>query len=317
MVHHLMTRRRAATLLGGTLAAAAGPSFAQPDPGSGPNAVVQLSDEASRGDLGVLEVTYYGPTPTRAPKQVFRFPDDADPSASYGIDISHYDKEIPWSDLQAARVDYVYAKTSQGIRGVDATFAANWQAAQAAGLPRGAYHFMSAGVDGAAQANFFIKQLNAAGGLQSGDLQPVLDLEWDNSGPNFQKVQIGTDADGRPVYKDYWDDYKDQLVPTLQSYFDALLTGLQPLLITPIIYTSRTYWANVKLKATDLPACNIWVCDYGNKSYANKAPRAVRGHAFNLWQFTSLGSIKVGDKTYDGFDCNMAVNDGLDALRIP
>jgi lysozyme len=68
---------------------------------------------------------------------------------------------------------------SDGVNYPDSKFAANWPAVKKAGLVRGLYQYFRPTQDVQAQVDLLFNKLNAAGGLQPGDLPPVLDLETD------------------------------------------------------------------------------------------------------------------------------------------
>ncbi len=94
-----------------------------------------------------------------------------------GVDISHYDGTIDWTQAKAAGISFGFAKATEGTSFVDPTFATNWAAMKAAGVVRGAYHFFDAGVDPTQQAMHFLSVVT----LEAGDLPPVLDFEASGS----------------------------------------------------------------------------------------------------------------------------------------
>lgn len=92
-----------------------------------------------------------------------------------GIDVSHHQGAIDWvrvaDDLHGG---FAFIKASEGATFQDPNFKKNWQAAGAAKLPHGAYHFFTLCRSGAEQAQNFLKQLDG----QRGDLPPAVDLEF-------------------------------------------------------------------------------------------------------------------------------------------
>ena len=58
-----------------------------------------------------------------------------------GIDVSRHQGTIDWNALQAAGLDFVYMKATEGGDWTDPKFTRNWREAGAQGLARGAYHF--------------------------------------------------------------------------------------------------------------------------------------------------------------------------------
>lgn len=93
-----------------------------------------------------------------------------------GIDVSHYQGIIDWAAV-ATKYKFAFIRASEGDSITDSRFAANWAAARAAGVLRGPYHFLEKTPDPVAQARHFAQVVTGAGGLQSGDLPPVLDIE--------------------------------------------------------------------------------------------------------------------------------------------
>jgi lysozyme len=97
--------------------------------------------------------------------------------ASYpvqGIDVSHHQGAIDWSALPEQGVDFAYIKATEGGDHRDRLFAANWQAAGAAGIRRGAYHFFTLCRPGMDQAANVIATVP-----RDPDMMPIaVDLEY-------------------------------------------------------------------------------------------------------------------------------------------
>ncbi len=62
--------------------------------------------------------------------------------AIHGIDVSKYQGDIDWAQVKASGVKFAYIKATEGGDHVDGKFQQNWNGAKAAGLRRGAYHFV-------------------------------------------------------------------------------------------------------------------------------------------------------------------------------
>ena len=58
-----------------------------------------------------------------------------------GIDVSHYNGAIDWTQVATASYRFVYAKATEGSTLIDLTYSINRQGAKAFGLRLGAYHF--------------------------------------------------------------------------------------------------------------------------------------------------------------------------------
>ena len=60
----------------------------------------------------------------------------------HGIDVSKYQGNVDWSAIANSGVKFVWIKATEGGDHLDERFADNWAGAKAAGIPRGAYHFV-------------------------------------------------------------------------------------------------------------------------------------------------------------------------------
>jgi lysozyme len=97
----------------------------------------------------------------------------------HGIDISHHQGDINWSELREkglineTPIRFIMIKATEGSTRVDENFKDNFYQAREYGFTRGAYHFYSVHSPAKSQAEFFIKNVK----LENGDLPPVLDVE--------------------------------------------------------------------------------------------------------------------------------------------
>ena len=62
--------------------------------------------------------------------------------AVHGIDVSKYQGPIDWHAVKAGGAAFAWIKATEGGNHADPRFMENWQGAKAAGVPRGAYHFV-------------------------------------------------------------------------------------------------------------------------------------------------------------------------------
>jgi lysozyme len=60
----------------------------------------------------------------------------------HGIDVSKYQGEIDWNKVRDSGVKFAWIKATEGGDHADSKFLQNWNGAKAAGVPRGAYHFV-------------------------------------------------------------------------------------------------------------------------------------------------------------------------------
>ena len=265
---------------------------------AGPNAPraqqVELTDEVSRGDLLRYAASIDPEARSKAFPDSWRFSSDAEsrPQWLFGIDVSHYDGKIDWTQARAQNIRYAYVKATQGVNSVDKTFQIHWPAlAQTAASPqtkvyRGAYHFLSAEGDAAKQAQNF---LSVMGTLGPEDLPPTMDLEWD--------VAPGG---GDPSRADRWRNLSaGEIAAKVKVWLEAVeaATGR-----TPVIYTAASWWKDRMGQNSSLSKYPIWIADYSAKSQLKEAPRTIPGSVPSMWQFTEHGRVA------NGFSTNVDVN---------
>ena len=192
-------------------------------------------------------------------------------SFASGLDVSHWQRTIEWPAVAPAGMEFVFIKATDGIRSSDPYFMMNWGASKTTGILRSAYHFFRPLEDPVRQAEAFLR---LTGGY-SGDLPPALDLEC-----SLVKLPDGSQHD-------QWED-----VP-LAERLPRIMVWLQRLQkecgAAPIIYTSRSFWAE---KMADTPALQdhpLWVAHYTDAP----APKLPRGWThWRFWQFSQTGTVR-------------------------
>ena len=177
-----------------------------------------------------------------------------------GIDVSKWQATVDWAKVAADGVKFGVARTSDGTTYDDKYFTANWQGMKNNGIIRGAYQFFRPDQDAVAQAKFMINKLKAAGGLQGGDLPPVLDLEKNG----------GLSTSGVVNAVDKWIAYIEQN------------TGRRP-----IIYTGSYFW-DASAATTKYKSYALWTAHYTTKS-CPLVPNAWSKWA--IWQYTDKGTV--------------------------
>lgn len=93
-----------------------------------------------------------------------------------GIDIARYQGLIDFNKAREGGTHFVFMKSTEGKDYIDPNFRTNWEHARQAGVPRGAYHFMTWCSLAADQAAWFARNVPN----DPDALPPVLDLEWNN-----------------------------------------------------------------------------------------------------------------------------------------
>ncbi|MBI3739991.1 MAG: hypothetical protein HY258_13170, partial [Chloroflexi bacterium] len=92
------------------------------------------------------------------------------------LDVSRWQGDVKWPQI-SPRPILVICKASEGVNYMDPTLAQNWAGLKALSIRRGAYHYFHADQDAAKQFANYEKAVTQAGGFQTGDLPPVLDVE--------------------------------------------------------------------------------------------------------------------------------------------
>src|SRR5690606_13984314 len=93
-----------------------------------------------------------------------------------GLDVARYQGRIDFDAARRGGTHFVFIKGTEGKDYIDPNFYENWRNARAAGVARGAYHFMTWCSLAADQARWFTEKVPN----DPDALPPVLDLEWNN-----------------------------------------------------------------------------------------------------------------------------------------
>ena len=188
-----------------------------------------------------------------------------------GIDVSKYQPDVNWPEVNRAGYVFAYARASYGSGEADPFFSRHWQGMKDAGVVRGAYHFFVTAEDATAQADRFVRVI---GSLSPGDLPPVIDVEADS----------GTGG---------------SIVSGVQRWLDIVE---QKLGRTPAIYTAPSFWnANLNGSFGRYP---LWVAEYGVTQ-----PKPVSGWGgWTFWQHSESGTVPgiAGGVDLDYFNGTLA-----------
>jgi lysozyme len=206
-----------------------------------------------------------------------------------GIDVYQGNGAIDWTKVKAAGRDFAFIKATQGNYDKQSTFMANWTGAKAAGVLRSPYHFFDGTIDGATQAQWFLDELNAAGGLEVGDLPPLLDLECPTSSSQSQ-----TEADC-----EYSGDSGWVATATLkQRTYDWLMAVEQATGVKPFIYSYPSWFADVMFTDPMLATFPLYIA-----SYATCADVPAPWTSAVFWQYADNGTVSgiTGEVDEDRF----------------
>ena len=187
-----------------------------------------------------------------------------------GVDVSHYQGLINWPLVAGGAYRFTFAKATEGMTLVDATYPINRAGAEGMGLRFGAYHFGrpagsgASGIvaNGIAQADHFV----AVAQPQVGELPPVLDLE----------VTGGLSS--------------TNLVVWASAFMDEVkaLTG-----VSGFIYASPDFWKS-KLSNTSsfaLSGYRLWVAHWTSKTSPLVPAADWGGLGWTFWQWTDCAKV--------------------------
>lgn len=181
--------------------------------------------------------------------------------APKGIDVAAHQHPggmpIDWSKVRSDGQSFAFVKATEGGDWVNPHYVQDIQAASAAGLKTGAYHYARPAGDAKTQAANFAAQIALA---PDQTLPPALDIEV---------------AEGKSAA---------QLEQWIEEFTSELkrLTGR-----TPMIYTYKYFWMgqmNNSQKFSDMP---LWLA-----AYQDQAPEAVGGwKELSFWQRSGSGKV--------------------------
>jgi GH25 family lysozyme M1 (1,4-beta-N-acetylmuramidase) len=197
------------------------------------------------------------------------------PGSGLGIDISHWQGKIDWHKVATmptkwGLVEWAYAKASTGATGRDPRFIQNVNAATAAGLPIGAYHWAAPNKPAAEDAANFINAMNPVRDKLT--LVPMIDVEQAPEGA-YKNPQA----------------FRNWIVELAQAVMAAGY-GM------PIIYINA-YFAQKYLGKRKLGNLPIWVPQYnrtkGDYLGTETGPKKVftTTKDWIIWQFTEEGKV--------------------------
>ena len=178
----------------------------------------------------------------------------------HGIDVARFQQSVDWGTARANGVNFAFIKATEGGDRVDEMFHSHWRGAAAAGVRRGAYHFFYHCRAPEEQARWFFKAVPR----RSGDLPPVIDMEWTPDSPTctIRRPAAEIRADAAVLIRMFTEHY-----------------GTAPILYTTVdFYEDNQMW---KLGGTD-----FWL-----RSVAAHPSDRYPGQHWAFWQYTSTGLI--------------------------
>jgi len=187
-----------------------------------------------------------------------------------GIDVSVYQGTIDWAKVKADGIVFAFIRVSDGLPPIDSKFHANWSAARAAGIVRGAYQFFRQDEDPVAQADLL---LDTMGALEDDDLPPVIDVE-------------STDGAGAT-----------EIIANVRTWADRIRAGTGR---RPIIYTGPSFWTTQAGGSAGVSDLYLWLAHW-----TSNCPEVPEGFTkWTFWQYSSTGTVDgiSGPVDRDRFD---------------
>jgi lysozyme len=205
---------------------------------------------------------------------------ELDMTKVFGVDVSHYQDDVPWKTLRDRGVLFGYVKATEGTKGVDEKFYSNWPMMKECGILRGAYHFYRHDEDPLKQAQHFVNTVQALG---VGELPLVIDLE-----------------------KGYDKRRKRDCKTVLPNAVLFAQTVAQSTGHPVMVYSSAPLWNQyfscssepdaITAQAT-LAGLPLWTAHYE----ATDPPLYGRWTAWSMWQYSDRGILGEGQLDLDRF----------------
>lgn len=187
-----------------------------------------------------------------------------------GIDVASYQGYPDWEQVAAAGYAFAFTKATEGEEYVNPTFAYNWAESKRVGMIRGAYAFARpGGTDAVAEADFFLDTIDAAGGLETGDIL-ALDLESGSGDLGPWTLTFLRRCEERAGF-------------------------------SPIVYTGTWFTSTHNIAAyPELAAYGLWLAAYQEQMPAPPPPWSTLA----FWQHSSSGRVPgiVGDVDLNVFN---------------
>ncbi|MBE7364870.1 glycoside hydrolase family 25 protein [Corynebacterium aurimucosum] len=199
-------------------------------------------------------------------------------TAPSGVDVSGNNhaslRGIDWDAVKSDGQSYAFVKATEGVGFVNNHFVRDANAAAAAGLKVGAYHYARPAGDAKQQAASFASQIAL---VPTQTLPPVLDIEVDEG------LSAGQ----------------------LEEWIDTFMTEVKTLTgRTPMLYTYKYFWMGQMGNSTRFSEYPLWLA-----AYQDTAPDPVGGwDKLAFWQRSGSGRV-AGIET----DVDMNLFNGTEA----
>ena len=182
---------------------------------AGCSGTVDPGYRAPRGGLAAAPPR--APKPSEALEHSKRF-------AVHGIDVSKYQGEIDWNAVASSDIRFAWIKATEGGDHVDSKFQQNWAGAKAAGMPRGAYHFVYWCRPWREEMDWFKRNVP----VEADALPPVLDVEATPESKTCKRILQPDEAvaDMRQMLGEMERHYgKRPIIYSTVDFYEAILAG--------------------------------------------------------------------------------------------
>jgi GH25 family lysozyme M1 (1,4-beta-N-acetylmuramidase) len=197
------------------------------------------------------------------------------PTKVKGIDVSHWQGNIDWTQVYKAGYVFAFVKATEGDGLLDPKFITNITNAKNAGVIVGPYHFArpDLGNTAIAEADYFVSK--AGDYIKSGYLRPALDIECDPVPPCANMPS------------------KTTLVKWVHDWMNRVKdkTGVEPIIYTGPSF-SRTYLNS------SVAVYNIWISHW-TYDPDNTSPDTGIWSGWDFWQYSNKGSVPGIDGDVD------------------
>lgn len=194
------------------------------------------------------------------------------------IDVSHWEPSVDYAAVAAAGYLGVIAKCTEGNGYLDASYAHHRDAAKAAGLPFGSYHFMRYNAGGVEQAQWYLKNATGTGLF-------IADVEWAD-----KKVSLG--ADGEQIVFDF---HEEIFRATGKRAWNYTSPGFWVALSNPNNFAQNPLWGAQYGTHLDLPkpwtAATAWQYTGGEANDPNREDVPGAGFIDVSWYYGSAGEF--------------------------
>ncbi len=196
----------------------------------------------------------------------------------FGVDVSNYQGDIDWNELEAQNVSFAFIKATEGSGHTDESFRRNLERAASTDIRVSAYHFFSFDSAGETQANNFISSVDRS----EINMPPVIDIEYYADKRKNKPSHEEAESILRP------------LLERLESYYG----------VKPIIYTTLpVYYRYISGRFSDYP---LWI------RCVNCEPDILE---WKFWQYSDKGRLTgyIGEEEH--IDLNVYNGSADDFLR--